>query len=135
MTAIEALEAYSSDHPETIGELLRWPRRRFIKAFEAWSRRSQIAEWNQRKLDHIAAIYGNPYIDGEKLQSLLDQVEDFYEGIKMELMIPAEQMKEMHEAIMNSPFMSASRRNLERSIEHANPDVTMPGQRSFQRLR
>jgi hypothetical protein len=134
LTPIEALESYSSSHAEKIEDLLEWPRRRFIKAFEAWSRRSQVEEWNRRKLDHIAAIYGNPYVDGEKLPGMLDQVEDFYEGIKRELMVPRQELERIDEELMNSPFMAASRRNLAKSIERANQDVIIPGQASFQRL-
>ena len=141
MTPIEALESYSSSHPETIRELLEWPRRRFLKAFEAWTRREMVKEWNQRKLDHIAAIYGNPYIESDKIASAIQSVEESYESMKRELMTPPEVLAQIDAEIMDAPFMQASRRNQARAVEHSPnadpvviPRVSMPGEESFRRL-
>ena len=142
MTPLEALEAYSSSHPETIRELLEWPRRRFIRAFEVWSRREMVAEWNQRKLDHIAALRAQP-MKTDEMQAALQSVEEMYEDIKRELMIPAAERQEMEDKIMSAPFMQASRRNIAKygeqgelkvPINYNAPRVSDPGEESFRHL-
>jgi hypothetical protein len=88
MSPIEALEAYSSSHPETMEQLLNWPYRRFIKAFEAWQRRKAIERTEHQEDLHIAAMYSNTNMDdpdnnrGERVKD----VQSFYGSLRQEIL-------------------------------------------------
>jgi hypothetical protein len=131
MTALEALEAYSGSHPESVAELLEWPYRRFRKAFSAWSRRVALAEWSERQRLHIAALYSNGNLDPEKLPYVIEQTEQWYEERKDDALMTDED-RAAHQAMMDTDFMRASKRSVERAIQRAQ--FQMPGSDAIARL-
>ena len=80
-TAIEALEAYSATHPETIEELMTWPWRRFLAAYEAFQRRQACDEMRAMKMAHLGGLAGNTNLDGEKVdrKQITQEIAESYE--------------------------------------------------------
>lgn len=133
LTAIEALESYSSAHSEKVEELLEWPYRRFLAAMEAWRRRELVSEWNQRKLAHIAAMHANQTWDDpdNKKEDRLRELEIGYERVKAELMMSAADRQQIEQEA-DTEFMRAGRRAMQRAMQSSDP--TMPGSESIRKL-
>jgi hypothetical protein len=131
MTALEALEAYSSSHPESVETLLEWPARRFRVAFDAWQRREIIKDWQERKRAHLNALLANGNL--KEPQEAVRQTADFYDEIIDDLMMTDAERVEIEEQ-MQTPFMQAGHRAAARSLERHQVDVQMPGERSFARI-
>jgi hypothetical protein len=128
LTPLAALESYSGHHPETINELLEWPARRFTKAYEIWTRRKLVDEIDQKRNDHISALYSNSNYDDDKgtRNKYIDSLNDYYEKLKnvawrdpKETEIEEKELKEIED---NDPFLKAGRRALAKvtppKIEH-----------------
>jgi hypothetical protein len=130
MTAIEALESYSSAHPESIDTLLEWPYRRFVKAFEAWQRRRAIERIERQEDLHIAAMYSNTNMDNpdnhrdQRVRSL----QDFYKELRTSIINGGTNEPEAPDEFAQA-FMRAGRRNLAiitpEPITHAVADDVM----------
>lgn len=111
MTPVEALEAYSAEHPETIEDLLQWPARRFFRAFEAWQRR-RAAERIERQEDlHVAAMYANTNLDepDNKRDERVRDVQHFYRSLRREILEGGELVEEPPDPQAEA-FMRAARR-------------------------
>lgn len=134
MTSLEALEGYSGHHSETIDQLLEWPYRRFLKAFNAWQRRKQVEEVETRKNLHISALYANTNLDDDKgtRKDYIESLNKYYEDLKNIVWEPDrvqrenEEMKKMED---NDPFLQAGRRNMQKVLQ-----PKMPGQSSLESL-
>jgi hypothetical protein len=64
--AIEALEAYSSEHAEKLEDLLEWDARRFQTLYSAFVKRKAAEELEQTRLALTAGIWANSNYDQEK---------------------------------------------------------------------
>ena len=80
---IQTVEAFSSEHSETIETiLLDWPASKFEALYEAYAKR-KIADSLSSKRDlEMAALWGNTNLDNEKTpdlrQNLMDSVDKQY---------------------------------------------------------
>ena len=112
VTAIEALEAYSAEHPESIDELLWWPAKRFERFYAAFAQRKLAEELKQRKLDMISAIHTNPNYDGEKVDKAghVREIEDQFDEA-IESVYTGKSAGE--EIDKSNPFFAAIDRGLE----------------------
>jgi hypothetical protein len=107
VSVIEALEAYSSEHPETIDELLAWPWKRLEAFLEAHQKRKVAEDLNQRKQAQIMALFSNPNWDGEnaeKRQEFIDNMERQFEESLMTIYGGQIQVDEEDVDLYNDPF-------------------------------
>jgi hypothetical protein len=114
------LEWYSAAHSETIEQLMDWPYRRFIKAFEGWQRRLAGEAVDRRHEMHIAAIHANTNWDMEDNDRAdhLEKLEEYYIALKNALTrdpaeVAAEEQK-VRDMEMNDPFLRAGRNQISR---------------------
>lgn len=103
-----------------MNELLEWPYRRFVKAYEAWSRRKLVDELDDRRNGHINALYANSNFDDDKgtRDKYIESLNEYYEKLKniawqdsKEVKKEEKQIEEMEE---NDPFLRAGKRALAR---------------------
>ena len=113
MTAIEALEAYSSDHAEKIDDLLEWPYRRFLRAFEAWQRRRAVERIERQEDLHIAAMYSNTNMDmaDNKREERVQDLRDFYKELRRSVLESGREQPEAPDPQADA-FMRAGRRSV-----------------------
>lgn len=102
---------------------MEWPFRRFLKAFDAYQRRTLVDEWKARRAAHIAALFSNPNLDDEKNDraSIVARLEETYEDVIAKIWNggPSEEEQQAEEAVMSSPFMRASKAATTRMEEQA----------------
>lgn len=117
----------SSAHPERIEELMEWPYRRFIKAFDAFQRRSVCEDFRGRRTAHIAALYANTnYDSGENDRgAVIQSVELAYEQLIADAW-NGTTAKEREAASVDTPFMRAA----QRAIGAIAPPI-LPGEEAF----
>lgn len=129
MTNLQALESYSSCHPETFDELLEWPYRRFMKVFEVWKKRKITEELDKKRDLRVAASYANTNMDGKDFDrdKHVKDIEDYYEVVKNEILrdpieIEQEQIFEK-ESEENNLFLQAGKRNLAKILPSKPDDI------------
>ncbi len=81
ITPLEALEAYSADHPETVDELCNWYWKKFEKLYEAHLKRKAVESAAKTKDAMISGLWGNPNFDDEKQtrKNALIEIENSYQ--------------------------------------------------------
>lgn len=79
MTFIDALEQYSSEHPESVEELLAWPATRFEAFYEAFNKRKITEQLERRKLAMISGLHGNPNVSGDALGKVVQGIEESFD--------------------------------------------------------
>lgn len=114
---------------------MEWPYRRFLKAFDAFQRRTLCDEWRTRKICHISALHANSNWDDEKndRNGAIAKLERVYDRVIARIwggpgMVDAEEQQE--EAVWNSPLMRAGRR----AVQAVQPP-SLPGQSQIASLR
>ncbi len=62
---------------------MRWPYRRFLKAYDAFQRRRLCEEWRQRKLAHLAGLHANTNLDQKNVDraQIMRDVEAGYDEL------------------------------------------------------
>lgn len=130
LTAIEALESYSSDHAETVEELLEWPYRRFVKALDSWQRRLAVERVERQEDLHISALYANTNMDNPDNDriGLVEAVREHYANVRRRILGVHEQEEQLDE--QQEAFMRAGRRNL----AIVAPPPVLPGENSIKGL-
>jgi len=75
---IEALEAYTSEHPESIEEVLSWPPIKFEYLYRAHVRRKAIQEATAYKNSMVAGLMANTNLDDgqQTRQNILNGIEE-----------------------------------------------------------
>lgn len=131
MTAIEALEAYSSDHPETIESLLEWPYRRFMRAFDAWQRRRSAERIERQEDAHVAALYANTNMDNpdNNRDQIVRQIQSFYNSLRRQVLGDSQAEVEAPPDPQAEAFFRSSRRN---QAMFESPEL--PGEAAIRRL-
>ena len=72
---IETVEAFSSEHNESIDTLLfNWPASKFESLYEAYSKRKIADSLSARRDREIASLWGNPNLDNEKKPELRQEM-------------------------------------------------------------
>jgi hypothetical protein len=126
MTSLQALEAYSGSHSDTFDELLEWPYRRFMKAFEAWQKRNAVDEVENRKNLHVQALQTITEWKEEGDQGkAIEEVENYYEMLKNFIWNPEivdQENKEMQELEEQDSFLAAGKRNVRRIVPPKMPN-------------
>ena len=110
---------------------MEWPWRRFLKAFDAYQRRSLCEEWRQRKVAHITALFSNTNLDDERndRQAIVDRLEHSYDELIAHIWNGAEgitEEKAAEEEQWSSPFMRAGRK----ALASVQPPV-LPGENTI----
>jgi hypothetical protein len=77
---IEALEAYSAEHPEEIEDLILWPYKRFEAFYEAHLKRKAVDKLDAAKNALVSGLWSNPNLDDGKntRQNILRQIEESF---------------------------------------------------------
>lgn len=74
---IETVEAFSSEHNESIDTLLlEWPASKFEALYEAYSKRKIADSLNARRDAEIANLWGNPNLDQSDKPNLRQEMMD-----------------------------------------------------------
>lgn len=84
---IEALEAYSANHPETVEDLMGWNWKKFEKLYEAHLKRRALEEAFAVKLAMISGLWGNSNFDDDKntRQKALLEIDESYHNAVLEV--------------------------------------------------
>ena len=114
MSALEAVESYSAFHSESFDELLEWPYRRFMKAFDAWQKRRAIDEIEKKKNMHIMTQYTIiEWKDSSDQTKAIENIENYYELLKdLVWEQSTEKQQKTEELEQNDPFLQAGKRNM-----------------------
>lgn len=86
LTVSEALEAYSSEHPESIEELKGWYWKKFETLYESFMRRKAVEEATDVKNAMISGLWANSNYDDNKntrKKALSDIEESYQESIRI----------------------------------------------------
>lgn len=80
ITPIEALEAYSAEHSETIEELQNWYWKKFEKLYEAHLKRKAVESAEATKNAMVSGLWGNSNFDDDKntRKKALIEIENSY---------------------------------------------------------
>lgn len=122
VTPLAALEEYSGNHSETIEQLLEWPYRRFVKAYEYWQQRRFCDKIDEKCQLYIAAITANTNWDDEKndRSQHIKDIEEYYDLIKREVIrdqrVAKQEQERKQELEANDPFLQAGKRNLAKVV-------------------
>jgi hypothetical protein len=119
VSLIEALEDYSSHHPEPVKELCKWSSRKFRRFYRAHQKRTIIKALDEQKNQMIAALWANSNWDDTKdekgnrqrvIESLNDQHKESIEAIELAFSnrVPPEEEKLSDD----NPFFAAADRGL-----------------------
>jgi hypothetical protein len=108
---------------------MEWPYRRFLKAFDAFQRRTICDEWKLRKATHLAALYSNTNLDDEKNDrpSIVAKLEQAYDEIIARIWnggdSDEQEVDQADDSAWQSDFMRAGRR----ALNTIGPPI-MPGE-------
>jgi hypothetical protein len=114
---VETVEAFSSEHNESIETLLfEWPSSKFEALYEAYSKRKIADSLSSRRDREIAALWGNPNLDNEKdpelRQKLMDSVdEQFSRAIAV---LYGEIVIEEKDLDWEDPFLAPAKKSMEK---------------------
>jgi len=116
----------SRSHPESIEELMNWPFRRFLKAYEAHQRRTACDEVKQMKLAHISGLHANTNLDGENIDraEIMQKVAEAYDEVITKIWNGYKEKEDDPD----DPFFKATKRNQ----EIINQGISLPGEDQFQ---
>jgi hypothetical protein len=119
VSLIEALEDYSSSHPESIDQLCKWSSRKFRRFYQAHQKRSIIAALEAQKNQMVAALWSNSNWDdtkdekGHRKKVIDDLNEQHDEAVHaIELAFSSRVVPEEKKLSDNNPFFAASDRGL-----------------------
>jgi hypothetical protein len=111
---------------------MEWPYRRFLKAYDAFQRRTLCDEWRGRKHAHIAALHANTNMDDPEndRQAQIERLEHSYDSLIARIWNGPDAGGTVKEdAAWDSPLMRAGRR----ALSVVQPPM-MPGQAQIEGL-
>jgi hypothetical protein len=106
--AIEALESYSSEHPESIDDLKDWYWKKFETMYEAFLKRKTIEDASQIKAAMISGLWANTNLDDGKdtrQKALTDIEESFQRAVNYIYNGTTEE--EEYRKMLEEPFFAA----------------------------
>ena len=107
--ALEALEAYSAEHPETIEELKNWHWKKFESFYIAFMKRKAIEDANQTKNAMISGLWSNPNYDDDKntRKDALLNIEKMYNDAVIFIYSGRNREEEEEAKMLEDPFFTA----------------------------
>jgi hypothetical protein len=106
--AIEALESYSAEHPESIQELQNWYWKKFETLYKAFIKRKAVEDASKVRNAMIAGLWGNSNFDDDKntrQKALTDIEESFQRAVNYIYNETTED--DEHKEMMKDPFFAA----------------------------
>lgn len=101
------MEAYASEHPEPIEELMNWPATRFEAMYEAYLKRVAVREATQIKHAMISGVWSNTNFDDEKNSrtKALQQIEEQHQETIRQIYSRIDREEQI--AFESDPFFAA----------------------------
>jgi hypothetical protein len=119
VSLIEALEDYSSSHPESIAALCKWSARKFRRFYRAHQKRSIINALEAQKNQMVAALWANSNWDDTKedkghrtraIEGINEQHQESIEAV--ELAFSTRVVPDEKKLADDNPFFAATDRGL-----------------------
>jgi hypothetical protein len=116
ISLIEALEDYSSSHPETIAELVKWSSTKFERFYASFQKRKVIAGLERQKSEMIAALWSNSNFDDDKgsRKKAIEQIESSYEESLEKIASITSGQEPEEEIDSDNPFFAAAARGMDK---------------------
>lgn len=121
LTLAEAVEEYTSHHPETVEEVLHWTSTKFDRLFELHQKRILLKGLDEQKNTMVGALWSNSNWDDTKevkghrqrmIQSIEEQHKEAVEIIEKALGVG--EVPEDDKIDKDNPFFAASERGLKK---------------------
>jgi hypothetical protein len=111
---IETVEAFSSEHTESIDVILNdWPSSKFEALYEAYSRRKIADALSARRDQEIAALWGNTNLDTEKNPNLRQEMMEAVDNQFSEAIAALYGEIQEEEVDWDDPFLAPTKQSME----------------------
>ncbi len=146
MTALEALEHYTSAHADTFEDILVWPWLRFERCYEAFMLREQVDRLDRQRDLIVASLHANSVFDehkeADRQQAVRGVEQSFAQAVDYLYAVSSGEGVQEAEIDEDSAFWSAAKRGaekLEMPRSEGDPDATaeeaVEGERAMEEVR